>query len=199
MTDVFGSFVTGADVESAVRSTLTLWMPAYTFEVARQKSTTLPPIRVYGQSLATLPTGEVADELPAVIVVAPGLNGDPVERGDGAVDATWAVGVGVVVSAQTSDMAQTLAKLYGAAIRGLLVQKGSLGGFATGTSWTDEETTPYGYDTVKAVAQCILMFEVQVPAVVNRFGGPAVPPPDPTVASTVGAVSVVHIGVQRST
>jgi hypothetical protein len=152
---------------------------------------------VYAQSLQTLPSGEVADELPAVIVVSPGLNGPPMERGSGQVDAVWAVGVGVVVAAKTSDDAQRLAKLYGAAVRSLLVQKGSLGGFATSTTWTDEETTPYAFDATKAVAQCVLMFEVYVSGVVSRFGGPATPPVDPTAPATVGTVTTVHTPVTK--
>lgn len=199
MTTLYQPIVTGVQVRDALTATIQAWANAYTDEVGRQHSVTLPPIRTYGVSLGMLPTGEVADELPACVVVAPGIAGDPVRRGTGDQDATWAVGVGVVVADLSADPALDLAALYAAAVRALLVQHGSLGGFARGTTWLDEEYVEVAYERDRVVAAGNLKLEVEVAAVVNRFGGPTVPPVDPTVPLPTVAVATTSVDLRRLT
>lgn len=196
MTSIYGPIVTGDDVEAAAKTTIGLWIPAYVDEVARQKGATLPPVRHYG---VTYPDpGDTGSQYPSLAIYSPGITGEPIRHGDGRQDATWALGVGVVVADTVNYKALRLAKLYGAALRALLVQKGSLGGFATSTQWVDEETTSLGYELDRWIADCTLMFEVRVNAVVNRFGGPTTPPPDPTVPIVEGTVQSTHTTLTRT-
>lgn len=186
MTSLYGPIVTADDVEAAVKTTLRAWCTTYTEEVARQKGVTLPPINYYGGTEIDLSD---VNTFPALVVVCPGIVGEPVRHGDGSQDATWAVGVGVVVAETVAYKALTLAKLYGAAVRALLVQQGSLGDFAVQTTWTDEESASEGFELDRWMASCTLQFEVTVTAVVNRFGGPTTPPANPTVPLNGPAVA----------
>lgn len=194
MTGLFGPIVTEADVRAAAIATIRLWLPAYTDEVARQKTLTLPTIRTYGT------TGNPAepDEMPGCFVIAPGLIGKPERHGDGTHSVLWALGVGVLVADTTFDAAIATAGAYGAALRALLVQHGDLGGFAQETTWADEETRPLAYERDRAVASASLMFEVRLASVVNRFGGPLTPPADPTVPTPTTQVAGTGVTLTRS-
>ena len=190
MTSIYAPIITADDVETAVKATLRLWCTTYTDEVGRQKSVTLPPVNYYGGTEVDLSN---VNTFPALAVVCPGLVGEPIRHGDGTQDAVWAVGVGVVVADVMASKALVAAKLYGAAIRTLMIQHGSLGGFAAQTVWTDEQSASEGYELDRWVASCTLMFDVRVNAVADRFGGPTTPPADPTVGVTEGSVAMTGI------
>ena len=191
---LYGPIITADDVETAVKTTLRAWCTTYTDEVARQKGVDLPPINYYGGTEIDLSN---VNSFPALAVVCPGVVGEPLRHGDGTQDAIWAVGVGVIVAETVAYKALTLAKLYGAAVRALLVQQGSLGGFAVQTFWTDEESASEGFELDRWMASCSLQFEVKVAAVVNRFGGPTSPPANPTVPLTGPAVASTSFTLGR--
>ena len=194
MTTLYGPVVTGGDVRKAVRDTIVAWSDSYVDELARQVGIALLPIRTYG--IFGGPSYPV-DELPACVIVAPGLMGAPERRGDGSFDALWAVGVGIVVADVTADLAVARAEPYAAAIRALMVQQGGLGGFAEETTWTDEETVPIAYERDRVVAAASLQFEVVVNNVVTRWAGPTVPPADPTVAQDTTTATTVTPTLER--
>lgn len=191
---VYGRVITGGEVRKAVRDTIVAWADTYVDEMGRQVGLVLKPLRIFGMfGGPTFPP----DQIPGCVIVAPGIVGDPERRGDGTVDVRWAVGVGVIVADATAELAIARAEPYGAALRALLVQQGSLGGFAVETTWVDEETTPIAYETDRAVAASSLQFEVQLRAVMDRWAGPTVPPADPTVEQDLTTVVTTNPTLER--
>jgi hypothetical protein len=198
---IFDLVVDGSMVEAAARETLDEWFPTYLAELERQRgrdARSLPLPRSYH----TAPTFETwpEDQLPAVVIVSPGLAGAPVKNGRGRMHAPWALGIGVVVSARDQASTNEIAKLYAAAVRALLLQRGSLGGFAAETEWVDER-----YDDLPAAGERTLgagqaIFVVQVENVVYANGGPVAVPDDP-YATPAGwpLVQTTQIETERET
>jgi hypothetical protein len=191
VTSVYGRIVTGTDVRAAAQATLEQWLPSYLAEMQRQKSLSLPPVRHYSTGIDP---ATPADQLPGVVLVAPGITGTPERRGAGVYDAWWALGVGVVVAHELRDTACLWAETYTGAIKACLVQQKSLGGFAADLEWVDEEVTQADWNTTYSVWAGALEFTVLVPAVLDSSGGLASPPsPDATVAVQTVQVSSTHV------
>lgn len=180
--DIYGPILTEGDVRHAVEDTLRLWFPAYLSEVASQHGMargTLPHIR----SWKSVPVFDQwpEDQLPACIVVTPGTNNLP-EMLNKQATAAWTVGVALVVSAKDEESTGDLIGYYSAAVRALLVHKGSLAGFASETHWTSERFDEHPIpEQSRTLRSAMVMFSVTVPGLHLRYGGPAVPPDDPTV------------------
>lgn len=179
---IFGTIITGRQVRDATERTLRLWAPAYVAEIGRQDgrpANALPVMRSYVSSV-TFDGPMPEDQVPACVIVAPGILGEPVRHGDGTHEATWAVGIGVVVSGQDQENTADLANLYAAVVRTIMLQHPSLGGFATGLRWLDERYDPLPTEDRRTFGAAIVQFAVVVPSVVDANGGPAEPPDDPT-------------------
>jgi hypothetical protein len=183
--NLYGAVVTARDIREAVIGNLKDWSPAYVGEVSAQSGRArcgdgaLPPFRSFGTgtSFSTFPE----DQLPACVVVVPGLTETPVRQGDGTYLAEWSVGIGVVVSGKDRDSTDDLVRLYSAAVRMAMIQKPSMGGFALGCRWIDENYDELAYDDSRTIAAGIVSLGIEVDAVVNSFGGPKVPPEDACV------------------
>jgi hypothetical protein len=91
------------------------------------------------------------------------------------------VGLMVVLSARTVSEAGELVGLYTAAVRTLIVQHPSLGGLATATEWRDESYNNAPVEVQRTGQAGLLEFSVYVDDIVSTRGGPATPPPDPTI------------------
>lgn len=182
MTSVFGPMVIASDVEEALIDTLQLWLPTYLGEMQRLKPELppLPDIRSYSQTnrFQRLPQ----DQLPAAVVLSPGLASAPAVFGDGKIGAWWRLGVVVICSTRTAEETNQAAKLYGAAIRTLLVQRPDLGGVASALTIVSElyDDVPANYLEVGATAQ--IEMDVFVDEISNNTHGPDQPAADPTVA-----------------
>lgn len=179
MGTVFGPIVTGADVRVAVRETVRLWSRDYLSEIARHSGRAtgdLPSFRTYASALDMEKFAE--DQLPACIIVAPGLLDAP-ERKSKQYRAQWGVGVGVVVSGQDRDNTFELCELYTAAVRALIVQHPSLGDFAEGVSWVGERYDELGTDDLRTIAAGTVQLSVDVANVVDPTTG-LTAPQDPT-------------------
>ena len=183
--NLYGAVVTARDVREAVITNLKDWSPAYVGEVSVQSGRVrcgdgaLPPFRSFGTaaSFSTFPE----DQLPACVVVFPGLSQTPVRQGDGTYLAEWSVGIGVVVSGKDRDSTDDLVRLYSAAVRMAMIQKPSMSGFALGCRWIDENYDELAYDDSRTIAAGIVSLGIEVDAVMNAFGGPKVPPEDACV------------------
>lgn len=178
---VFGAIVTGNDVEQAAVTTLKLWLPSYLAEMERKTSRPPGSLPTIGDWRTTnrFPRSETIAP-PAGFVVSPGLTDRPERRGDGSINGWWRIGIATIVSAGTAEATGALAKLYGAAIRTLLLQRPSLGGFATKLEVVGEayDDVPEDYLPVGASAQ--IECDVLVDAISFALAGPAVPAPPPT-------------------
>ena len=184
VSDIFGPIVDGSYIEDAILLHIKNWMPVYLREMELQRGFTqsLPEIR----SFTTFSRIDRFDEqqLPGVLVFSPGLARQPTMEGDGTFTAIWNIGVGVFVSALNTNFTNRLAKVYAAAVRGIMVQKPDCGGIAFHTEWKDES-----YDDIfipedeRTISTGVGFFEVAVDSVLNKRGGPRTYPfiedPDP--------------------
>lgn len=182
-----GPIITGRDVELAAIAVLRKWASTYLAEAERQTGRTvgsLPRPRSY----STAPDFETwpEDQLPRVLLVAPGLAEAPAAYGAGEFHARFLLGIACIVSARSMDETADLAKLYCATLRTVLVQHQSLDGFAAGVVWLDED-----YDDLPSIDDRSLgagqaIFTVEVAGFARRYNGPPypsaevpVPPTDP--------------------
>lgn len=171
---LFDPIFVAATLEQAVIDTLVKWFPLYIREIERQEELPMGKVPI-PRSYTTRRTFEkfAEDQLPTVIIVSPGLDGDPMQEGDGRYRAIWRMHVGVVVS--TSSQVQTgyIAKLMGAAVRAIVLQQSRLGGIASGMEWYDESYDDLPDDDVsRSLGAATLSFRIEVDDVINRRSGP---------------------------
>lgn len=173
ISEIYGPLVTGYDVEQAVISHIRKWMPTYLLvaaEHAERELFSLPLIRSF-TTTPREPERWSEDQLPAILCVSPGLVGEPAESGDGDVRATWAIGLAVIVSTSEQETSGEIARLYGAAIRLILIQKPSLGGFADGTTYMGEAYDLITREQARSLGAASIAAEVEVSAIGRRGGG----------------------------
>ena len=175
---VFGKIVVASEIEYAARDLLKKWFTTYLREIERQvgwEGDPLPSPRNYTNrnEFDALP----GEELPKVVVISPGTEGRPEHpEGDGYYRAVWQLGVGVATAAQTEEEADRMAKMYGAAARGIMAQNQDLGGIAVGVYWIRESYDDLPIDDQFAnYKQAGVYFGVEVEKAVNRWMGPDEP------------------------
>lgn len=190
-----GPIITGRDVELAALAVLKRWGSTYLAEAERQSGRTegtLPRIRAY----TTAPDFEKwpEDQLPCVLLIAPGLADPPNASGTGAYRARWSLGIAAIVSTARADDTAELGKLYVATLRTCLLQHQSLEGFAAGITWLDENYDDLPSIDTRSLGAGQAIFAVEVEDVSNRWHGPVSPdeppadplaplPDDPTATS----------------
>jgi hypothetical protein len=182
MTSIFGNIVTAHDLEHAVEDTLKEWFPTYLAEVILQAEITdlvLPSPRSYEHRVEMSNFPE--DQLPQCIIVSPGMASAPMSEGDGAYRAFWKILIGIVNSAKDKESTARNSKLYAAAVRAIVLQHRSLGGFTTGMVWDGESYEDGPVEAERTLAVCTLEFTFEVERVASEFDGPIVPggPPMP--------------------
>lgn len=200
---IYGQVVTGSDVRRAVEAHIKLWIPTYLAEVADQHGRAradMPIFRSYVPAVE-LDTLDAAGHLPSCVVVAPGLMDEPHMDGRGEYRARWAVATGAVVSGRDQDNTLELAELYAGALRTLMIQHPSLGGFASGVEWLGERYDDFGGPVDRrTIAAGSVQFGVDVEAVVESRAGPMTPPGDPMVEpDDWPTVESVTVDVERRT
>ena len=192
--NVFGPVVTGADVRSAARATIQLWSPDYLAEISERSGRergALPRFRSYVSALDLDKFDE--DQVPACVIVAPGLISQPRKHG-AQWEASWALSVGCVVSGQNRENTFELTELYAAAIRTMVLQHPSLSGVASGIDWLGERYDELTTDDLRTIAAGIVQFSVTVETVADRTFGLQEPTIDPDVDPPVTRrIESVHI------
>jgi hypothetical protein len=179
--DKFGELIVGTQLEVAVMDTLSDWMPVYIREIELQLTRPqgkIPPPRTYTtrNEFTSFPD----DQMPICVVVSPGLADPPTKEGDGTYSAWWSVGVGFAAAARDADASGFVAKVYGAACRGVLLgSHSSLGGFATGLEWVDESYDDLVTEEERTIRACYDIFRVHKTGIVTRGVGPTTLPNDP--------------------
>lgn len=194
-----------AVLEQAALDTLNLWFPTYLTEIARQlgiSAVGIPsPVNYSNRNSFDMDAGEA---LPKCVVISPGLVGTPTKDGAGYYYATWSLGAGVVMSAKDETEANLLSKIYGAAIRAIILQK-RLGLTNTGNVvWIGEsyDDLPISNQLFQARAASVY-FAIDVDGVVKARGGPDVPnrPPANYTFGQVQAdkviIDIVNEGVNQ--
>jgi hypothetical protein len=195
---IFGPIFVGHDLEMAALETLRAWFPTYLREVELQQGLPMgeiPSPRTY--TTRNEFTSFPEDQMPICVVVSPGLAGEPHKEGNGTISGWFSLGVGVLASAATEEDTNYLSKMYGAAIRAIMVQQGDLGGMCSGIDMLDES-----YDDVPDIDQTRSIRAAQwvglayIDHIVDRTAGP-IGDPDPETQPgsewpeiTTGSISV---------
>lgn len=177
---IFGNIKTAGAVEGAVLGIVQKWLPTYVAELERQTGRAVPSVarpRSYGVTYDLDNWPE--NQLPAILVVAAGTDGEPEEEGGGVFSAWWSVGVSAVLTAPDAVNVKRNSQLYAAAIRALVVQHRNLGGFAMTTDWVAEEFAESTADQNRSLAITLNSFRVKVRDVVTSYAGPIQPDPKP--------------------
>lgn len=180
--DVFFPIVDGSQLEDAVLQTLQDWFLTYTREFEIQRGIPrdyIPQPRSW--VVADNGEREGADQLPSIVVVSPGLTGEPLMDGEGNFRAAWIIGVGIFVSARTRSDTSQLSRQYAAIVRAILLQKASLDGSVNVSMmrWMDESYDDnFQFTDEQTISFAQITFNIEVYGVVHRFKGP-VGPPDP--------------------
>lgn len=182
--DVYGPLFGGHSVVVAATNTLKEWLPSYINEMNRNLGVQLLSIPQEYEFRPNYTPAPLNTNEPQVLVDCPGTaaTAQPKRRSDG-IGAAWDVQVGVWLYG-SSDWreVQALVYAYMAAIRAVLVQQGSLGGFADATRWLSEQYTEQEHHSTRTIGLGVVKFEVNVLNVLNPFGGPPLPsllPPRP--------------------
>lgn len=182
----YGEIRTEGDVRHAAENTLKRWIRQYIGEVGAQHGLArdaIPQIRSWTASPEFEQWPE--EQLPAIVVVTPGTVAPP-ERYDESFSIAWTLGVAIIASARDAESTGDLIGYYEAAVRTLLIQKGSLGKFATASDWEasrfDEHPLPGQNRTLRTV---MVTFTVTVPKMSQRYGGPTDPAVDPSEWPTI--------------
>lgn len=197
---VFGTVVTGDMVEDATIAHLQNWLPTYLGELERV--TGREPLSVQmPRSYSTVArfSHRPQEQLPAVIVVSPGIVGTPERRGDGSVSAWFRIEIGVLSAGRAGVVEDggRLAKLYGAAVRVLMLQHPALGGIASATTLSGESYDVLPTDMVEVAQVALCLFDVQIPEIGNTDSGPTVPVTPPDVPGDWPVVSGSTITIDR--
>lgn len=198
---VFGTMVDRTAVEEAVQAHLENWMPTYIAEVERQKgwaAKKLGPIVNYTFVSAAFERWP-EDQFPTILVMSPGLAEPPKAQGDGKVRAKWACGIAAITEGggenSSADAKQT-SGAYFAAVRGLMLQHPSVGGFSRGVTWTDERYDNVPTDAERSLATAYGMFTIEVAQALDRHAGTTEPldepytEPDPWPTVETGSATV---------
>jgi hypothetical protein len=189
----FGPLFSAHEIEDGARQVLQDWLPTYMGEVQRQHGVKLPPIK----SWATVDSYDRWPEqaLPALMIIAGGIGkgGEPQEHGGGFYRATWALSVSVTVEHPKANDARKIARLYAAAIRGVLLQRRTLGVAGTVSDWLDE-----GYGAIKTKdrrtrAAAENVFAVKVEEVVNWRMGPKTDEPPAQVPADYPEITELDV------
>jgi hypothetical protein len=203
VSSVFGNITIASQLEEAVIDTLQYWFPTYLAEIARQlgiSPNSLPhPVNYTNRNSFD---SEIGEQIPKVVVIAPGLFNPPIHDGVGLYRASWRIGVGVATAAKDEQSSNMRVKAYAGAVRAILLQNMDLGlGESPSFSvveivWVDES-----YDDLPIPNQLMLYkasaswFVVDVNNVVKRWGGPdeptvKAPPAYTTVEKVIIDVSI---------
>lgn len=180
--NIFGPIVDRDLIEVTVKDFISKWADTYLNEIERIKvlsSGTIPRFRSYTQVNKFERWTE--EQLPALLVVSPGLAGPPLKNGKNIYRAKWTLGIGIIVAAKDEDTNRRLIGYYTAAIRALFTHRPSIDGFAIGCSWLGENYNDTPEDYRRSTSSGQVLFELEVDAVVQGLAGPATadPPPDP--------------------
>lgn len=182
-----GTLTHPAMLERWMMALLNGQMPAYLAEVAAQNDINgairQPRTIKAAGGLEKWPE----DQLPALIVVSPGLRQEPTGPKDGWIAATWILSVAAVVSAATQIDARYLASLYGAAIRGAVMQNRTLGSGRQDVraEWANEDLDEIAPEDNRTLTAALEIFNVHVSRAVCQTCGPAEPPEGPWLIDTV--------------
>jgi hypothetical protein len=179
---VIGPLVGADEICDAVESTLAAWFPSVAAEIAAGGGPVLAAPTSYDMpDAAALRAGNA--EIPAVVVSSPGLTAAPARDEEGLYRASWRIVVTAFArGADYRDTARTV-RGYALAIRTILLQHPSLGGFASELTWDGEEYAALDSAAARTIGGAFVTFTVTVDDVTDATAGPLAPPPSTALVS----------------
>lgn len=130
VSNVFRRMVSAAQIEHAALDIIKEWIPDYLEEYENAmgwRKGTLPiPENYMNRNSFDIDAGE---DIPKVIAISPGLQGQPIMSGGNQYRAIWQLGIGVAHAHEDEEVANEMIKAYGTVIHKLLTDKQTLGGF----------------------------------------------------------------------
>jgi hypothetical protein len=193
--NVFGRAVSGAHVEAAIVDYLTkpdpdtggTWISTGLGEAERLHDLAPGSVqRPLGIVTASQFEKWPEDQLPVVVVIAPGLARPPVRKGRGALTMTWAVGVAGIVTDVDDVASRLMGQVYALAISIAVNGHKSLNGFASKTEQLDERYDDLDFDDGRTLGAGRCVFEITVEDARTTAGGPLKPLPEPDVGTDPG-------------
>jgi hypothetical protein len=183
-------------IEESAIETLQTWLPTYAAEAKAQYGLELPEIKSWGLTPSTYDKFP-EQALPALVVVADGIGkgGEPEEYAGGHYRASWALGVAVAIQHPDMNKARKIAQIYGAAVRGALLQRRSLGAGGRVSRWIDEGY-PYATKEKRTRAAAENVFLVTQDEVVNWRQGPKGDEPPEETPATYPEITEVGVDVE---
>jgi hypothetical protein len=179
--NTFGPLFVPGIAERQVLAHLEAWLSTYLAEVERQNDLTpgtLKRPQFYGASVeADTHPGEA---LPAIIVVSPGTEGEPIREGDGTWSAWYQFTIVAMIMAPDEIAVREMAGYYAAAIRGAVLQHAAIGGLADAVWWLGEEYQGEpGAQRNRTRGAALVHFRFKIPNIVDQSLGISEPPDDP--------------------
>lgn len=179
-TNPFRRILIASDIELAVRDLLKKWFPTYMREIERQigwdREPLSAPVHYTNRTSFDIQPGEA---LPKAVVISPGVVSAPThpEGGQAAYWATWQMAVGIATSSNSEELADYKCKMYGAAVRAIMVQHQTLErDDVMGVRWVDESYDDLDIpDQLMSYRGAAILFAIDVEDVVTRWAGPANP------------------------
>ena len=188
--DQFGPVVIATQFDEAVQNTLEEWAPTYLRFIERQLGLEPEWLSNPRSYVVTSDWDHFPEEkLPAILIMSSEI-AKPEMDGRKEYRAHFPIDIGIFVSAKDRKSTEKLAKYYGAAIRTLLLQNGSLStkaqreakapGIAVTTAWEGEKFDVHEADTSqRTIGTAEVKFSTEVRQIVTRLGGPKEPLPPP--------------------
>jgi hypothetical protein len=194
---VIGELKNAGSVERAAVARLRERMSAYAADAAAQDAggKTPPPLKgvIRASELEAWPE----DQKPVAVVISPGTVGAPTKRADGYYTATYSLAVAVIVSAKDDNASRDVAQLYGAAVRGCMLQGRTLRRAVTTGDWRGESFDDLSPDPRRTLFASVNLFYVELDEIVSWKEGPGVDPdgewPDPVPTEWPTAETVEEV------
>lgn len=183
-------------IEEAVLSVLQRWLPLYLEEVKEQHGVTLPKVESWG--LIDEDDDKWPEQAyPALVVIAEEPE-DVGEYAEGWYRANWPFKVALYVEGPQRVWARKIAQLYGAAIRGAILQRRSLGDLGRSAIWTGG-SLPWQAERSRTLAISFNNFTVTQDEVVNWQAGPKdeLPPGEPPAEGPEVKETAVEVDVEE--
>jgi len=178
MSSLYGPMFLPSTLTTAAEELLKEFFPMYLAEMELREGYlpgTLKVPKNYGQRNQY--TGNPGEELPKVVVITPGIIGTPAKTGGNAFRATWRLGIGTLIAAETEEESFHLAGIYGTCVMAIVEHHQSIKGVSTDTNLLD-----YSLDDIPIEGQlqkfraANLFFACEIDNMVVKYIGPKYDP-----------------------
>jgi hypothetical protein len=195
--DAIGPLFSPHVIEEAVLSVLQRWIPLYSDAARDQHGIKLPEIASWG--LVDEDEEKWPEQgYPALVVIAEQT--ENVEQyAEGWYRATWPFRIALYVEAAQRVEARMVAQVYGAVIRGAILQRKSLGDAGRDATWMGEKL-PYEAEHSRTLAASFNTFTITQDQVVNWQAGPKdeLPPEEPPGEGPEVTETAVEVDVEEA-